>query len=1677
MIEKDRKERFSEYVRKRRQLKRWHRATVLLAALALVVTVAFMVMPAVTLENGSGMLNCSLDLHEHTSGCYDTEGELTCGYADFVVHTHTADCYDDSGALICPLPEIAEHTHTDECYTEERVLVCALEETQTAEHEHTDGCYTVREGAQSVCGLTEGEGHVHTADCYAEAEPVLICEQAEGEEHTHTAECYAEAEPELICGLEESEPHEHTLDCYSEEDIVLSCEYAGPAEPGHTHTDECYEIQRVLTCSQEEIVLHTHTADCYDESGALICGKLEVYEHVHDASCFPAPEPTEEPLPTPEPTVEPTAEATPEPTAEPTAEATPEPTVEPTAEATPEPTAEPTAEATPEPTPEATPEPTASIDPDATSWATVEKPGYDPDSPPLAANSFISLMNEQEGTDFGQHITDTTFEVQNGNVWEPVDGSVTDGANIRVTINYAIPEGIVTQNNRTIYYQLPEGIALEKDETGRVTIGNDEVGYYTITEGGLITITFDEDFANGDAFSGNIHFQGTVSLTGTGEDQEITFGGDGGTITVVPEEKEYNLGISKVGVYVRDEADAQKYGEFKLGINIVPGHVIYTVEVGSDKNSDGSNGVITVTDSFTHNPVDGVVTYDENNLKIYKRSPDINGGYSEPVAVTGYTLEYTHQQNGKEDAQTSSFTITGLPALQPGEYYMINYSASIDFGTVNSPNGYIAVPNTATAQDTSNTVKANATVSVSGNMVSKLVTENEGTGNLQWTVTLNEDGRDLSGMKFSDTMLYTLNGTDVNYNLEYITNLRVTAAEINDAGQQVSKGDVTDAFSALITYSDNGAMTVTFPAVGNWPAGLGSNWVYRLVYETPFPEDAGADAAIAFQNTARLDDYSMTVSWKGTVPDTGYGLVKESTGRDLNTGTNVGTIDWRSTITYPSDNVNLYSIQYMDWIPDAYYTNSGVFADGTHYTTLSTLRDTLTIQTALEQTLEWGTDFTVSVVYVEDMPNYGTFAAAWDDTETIFSQDLTDVTNGGESDKPIALFCITFKEAALGKLAGSRQLYISYQTLVNRNNITDGRELTISNVGVIQGNTVRAWLRTAFHEQLKKQVSSTGTAPSGDDYNLDSDVYVDGQVDIDLGDTGGKLYYRILFYNYGDTISFHDNMLEQFDGNIAFEQQMRIYNVITGDVRTVTTRDYLNSDGKYDGDYTLNNLVQFKDCIIGLYYSIDVSGDPELEGKETYSYTNTINWDDVGTDSATANVTNSESTLTKQSVQETENGENLVYYYVVINPASRDLHPASNQLELRDTLTLPTGAEAVIRLETIGLYHYDAANVYGHYLGKEITEEEFDDFKVEAEPGTENTYTFTVPDKMACVVVYAYEIDSGTSALDEITVNNTASLLGRAVISAGDEVIISAQDSGGTVNRAKLTIYKYAGNDRANLLDDVLFELARYEEQGNGNYAWVQTSITAAGRDGYFITGGDNVPGAIILNFLDEGDGDGTHYNTLYRLTEFQALDGYELDPTPRYYVWGRQGATAADTQAAMANALNSADITWDQVVFIPFGESKTEYISNAPTTTSIKVDKIWQDIDGKTLTENLPESVTVTLYRNGVKYEGEDAEVTLSAENNWSYTWKNLPKEDDENHPYTYTVVETPVDGFETSYRNNEGITDGTIIVINKETAVYVLPETGGTGAWRILALALVTLSLGTLCVLQIRRARRSRH
>lgn len=181
----------------------------------------------------------SLNLHQHDDTCYDSEGNLTCGYAEFVVHQHDSACYDENGNLWCPLPEIETHEHTGSCY--------AVPEADAPEvHTHTDDCYTV-ERDELTC--TE---HVHTDDCYTE---------------TST----------LICSLEESDGHQHSDDCYAW-NKVLTCDLS--TEPAEVATEP------VLVCGKAEILLHEHTAGCLEESGNLICGKIQILSHQHTASCF-----------------------------------------------------------------------------------------------------------------------------------------------------------------------------------------------------------------------------------------------------------------------------------------------------------------------------------------------------------------------------------------------------------------------------------------------------------------------------------------------------------------------------------------------------------------------------------------------------------------------------------------------------------------------------------------------------------------------------------------------------------------------------------------------------------------------------------------------------------------------------------------------------------------------------------------------------------------------------------------------------------------------------------------------------------------------------------------------------------------------------------------------------------------------------------------------------------------------------------------------------------------------------------------------------------------------------------------------------------------------------------------------------------------------------------------------
>lgn len=285
-----------KYTKTHQRKKRWYRVVTGLACVVVFCTVYALILPAITMEKGACEIPehthseacytqvtsatrtepvCtieSLNLHQHDGTCYDSEGNLTCGYADFVVHQHDSACYDENGNLWCPLPEIETHEHTRSCY--------AVPETDAPEvHTHTDDCYTVERG-ELICTESTEPAHVHTDNCYTETS-ALVCE----EDHEHTESCY-ETTRELTCGDTEEPVHQHTDQCY-EQIKTLICEL--PTEPA----EEAEPAEPELICGEKEIILHTHEPyespedpGCYDDDGNLICGKIQVLEHQHTDACF-----------------------------------------------------------------------------------------------------------------------------------------------------------------------------------------------------------------------------------------------------------------------------------------------------------------------------------------------------------------------------------------------------------------------------------------------------------------------------------------------------------------------------------------------------------------------------------------------------------------------------------------------------------------------------------------------------------------------------------------------------------------------------------------------------------------------------------------------------------------------------------------------------------------------------------------------------------------------------------------------------------------------------------------------------------------------------------------------------------------------------------------------------------------------------------------------------------------------------------------------------------------------------------------------------------------------------------------------------------------------------------------------------------------------------------------------
>lgn len=128
-----------------------------------------------------------------------------------------------------------------------------------------------------------------------------------------------------------------------------------------------------------------------------------------------------------------------------------------------------------------------------------------------------------------------------------------------------------------------------------------------------------------------------------------------------------------------------------------------------------------------------------------------------------------------------------------------------------------------------------------------------------------------------------------------------------------------------------------------------------------------------------------------------------------------------------------------------------------------------------------------------------------------------------------------------------------------------------------------------------------------------------------------------------------------------------------------------------------------------------------------------------------------------------------------------------------------------------------------------------------------------------------------------------------------------------------------------------------------------------------------------------------------------------------------------------------------------PTGSTVTVTNTKKRTETTLNVVKKWKNSDGKPLTENLPDKITLILYEKGTNQKVASEMVKPDADGNWKYTFTGLEPEKE------YYVEEVSVDGYEVVSGTGEGnaiLPGATITVINRKNAPgYELPATGSTG------------------------------
>ena len=857
-------------------------------------------------------------------------------------------------------------------------------------------------------------------------------------------------------------------------------------------------------------------------------------------------------------------------------------------------------------------------------------------------------------------------------------------------------------------------------------------------------------------------------------------------------------------------------------------------------------------------------------------------------------------------------TINGItfPAQSDGkntQTYTIRYTT--DIPTNSNGTTATSVTNTATLfpgeGKTGTPIPATSTVTLEEASLSKGGSYDWWYGGINWTVTVNENKKNIAAAVFTDSMLGQLTSGDI--------------AIKNENGQAADSGQYT------IQTDANGKVTgIVFNPIGD--TGANTNQ-YTITYFTSAPQE-WSDRLVHNEAKLTLDGKEIPAPADVTVPGSGD-IAKSAGGGTVSEDGSTITIPWTVTLTVPKGGLPISTIIIDDVTKkDEWTTNTNQWITTEQADALKAAGMTWTDDDGNEKEIVALSDG--QVAWTGDVDHYTGF-------EITFQDGLT---------PPEGATKLTFTYNTTADLAQTTIGQNVFYNFVSVGEKTKGAEYSYYKPGVVKtdGNNSASPSTVTSEGELTWKIKATvgegnssftllDTLPDG--VTLQSLRFTDwtGKNNMDLpltiGENGAISGADANYTVIGSIQSRNVTLTVSPNGGGTFQ---------AGEVFTLVVTCQVNDAANVTGSAEFTNSAKMT-----------------LDGQELAPVSQTQSW---------TYQEDAQDVVSKNG--KWDNNARLLTYTLAINPEGKDLDPELDYLELKDvlkynsklwaTLTGPQWSSEEVDVN-ISL-NQGSVTLKNAETGGAATDWSWT-YSTAAESDWSqyilNTLTVTIPDGTPLRLEYSYSVSSNAKEgyTFELDVSNKATLQSlysdEDRLESGRKWSNQTTSGGVTSSSSLLTLTKVNAANNGEYLPGAEFSVYAYRQSmvdGVTTASWeYERKYTTDDKGAITISQGDASKGEYVFDT-----------DVLFKVVETKAPSGYLLPDSPPEYYFYFSGSGSSSMALPDGVALTSAtDLN-------TIGNSYLVKNTKIPTT-SVTVNKEWRDKDGNVFVPSSG-SISFDLYQ-----------------------------------------------------------------------------------------------------------------